>query len=201
MAPQHGLPSAPLRASSLWTLLLMPTSFLCASLWFDVLALQRNVFQNIFLSTARWLYAAWFDDLNRWLSLYKAGRYDHRCTHTTQFTSKNEKARSFDRAFKKWLPSPPEAETADPVVNPPQADSANWSIYRWCFRVPIHNPVRFLGTFPFSWLHCKNLEFLYISGFRKIPQLDHVTRHERFLFSAGPAFDLRFSFSGLRKGW
>ena len=25
-----------------------------------------------------------------------------------------------------WLPSPPEAETADPMVNPPPADSADW---------------------------------------------------------------------------
>ena len=28
-------------------------------------------------------------------------------------------------AVSAWLPSPPQAETADPVVNPPAADSAN----------------------------------------------------------------------------
>jgi len=39
-----------------------------------------------------------------------------------------------DLAFLNWLPRPPEAETADPVVNPP-ADSANSvearSLFEW----------------------------------------------------------------------
>jgi hypothetical protein len=69
------------------------------------------------------------------------------------------------------------------------------------FAYPLTSLARFLEIFLFSWLCCKRLEILFISRFRKISKLNYVTSHERFFFSAAPTFDLRFSFSGIRKGW